>query len=299
MSHMGAAPPLASIGILSAASYRYRRAAARESWLTFDEVKRGKILTRFVIAVVSSADGNETTSDARSLDDDASCDTVYLPTNGSLSRIISPLATTFAWLKYATIHHIHRRSQFILKCDDDAYVFVPGLATHMRMMLKDVARTVAPHESNTSAAKQSKTKFAHLEHLRLPLSSHIYFGRLYWTNYHPGAWLHVATGYAPDMARKMSDHACAGLNCTGPFPFATGSMQGLSIELARALASSSAAAENVRRGVASLASSKRKTPAFEDAWLGYAMVGLLPPDSSRRISVVGIDPLYSFGESAS
>ena len=88
MESIEAPLPLASIGILSAASYKYRRAAARETWLTFEAVQRRQILTRFVIAVASTANGNETTSDARSLDDDESCDTVYLPTNGSLSRIM-------------------------------------------------------------------------------------------------------------------------------------------------------------------------------------------------------------------
>jgi hypothetical protein len=42
--------PLAALGVLSAAAYRHRRDAIRDTWMRYAEVVSGAILTRFVIA---------------------------------------------------------------------------------------------------------------------------------------------------------------------------------------------------------------------------------------------------------
>ena len=264
-----AKPPLATVGVLSAASYAYRRAAARETWAQPRELDRANVLATFVIA---SANGTLPR---------ASGDVVWLPTHGaSMRRLISPLVTTFAWLQYATSSPPHSRASFVVKCDDDVYLHMPGLAAQLRMMLADSQRPSGPG----------------LAHSALPLSSSIYFGRLYWTNYDAESYIHVATGYSPDHAgRAEKARLCE--NCTGPFPFATGSLQGLSLPLARALANSPAANLHVHEAIRRFSSSTRKTPVFEDAWLGYAMVGLLPPDPLRRMSVVAVDPMFVFDDS--
>jgi hypothetical protein len=66
--------------------------------------------------------------------------------------------------------------------------------------------------------------------------------------------------------------------------------------LARALASSPDAIAHVDACVARFATQTRKTPVYEDAWLGYAMVRLLRPEADRRMSLVALDPLFVFDD---
>lgn len=84
---------------------------------------------------------------------------------------------------------------------------------------------------------------------------------------------------------------------TGPFPFATGSLQGLSHSLAADLVSAPRAASHVRYVQQKVNGSSRKTPVYEDAWLGYALVGLLEPSvPPRRIHVVFLGPPHFFDD---
>ena len=111
------------------------------------------------------------------------------------------------------------------------------------------------------------------------------------TNYLADHYIHIGSGYSPDMARHLGAKAqCE--NCTGPFPFATGSIQGLSAALATAVANSPLARAHVKHVITSLGHSSRKTPAFEDVWLGYALVALLQRERGRRITIVTIDPKF-------
>ena len=51
------------------------------------------------------------------------------------------------------------------------------------------------------------------------------------------------------------------------------------------------------RGSPSGGSALRKTPAFEDVWLGYAIAAFLPRDASRRLTLVAVDPTFVFDDS--
>ena len=77
--------PVASIGVLSAPLYAYRRAALRETWMHSAEVRSGAITVRFIINTGSAA--------APAV---ACGDTIFLAANGHGDRLTSPLATTFA-----------------------------------------------------------------------------------------------------------------------------------------------------------------------------------------------------------
>jgi hypothetical protein len=163
----GEGGPLATIGVLSAAAYAYRRQAARETWASREELTRLRLVASFVIASANATAPR------------VSGDMVWLPTHGaSLSRLVSPLATTFAWLRYAATHLPHSSAAFVLKCDDDVYLHVAGLQPVLSLMLADSKRPSPPG----------------VAHSQKPLSSHIYFGRLYWTSYNGPSFAHVATG---------------------------------------------------------------------------------------------------------
>ena len=48
------------------------------------------------------------------------------------------------------------------------------------------------------------------------------------------------------------------------------------------------------QGLQQLDTEGRKTPAFEDAWMGFSIVGLLPPDARRRIVLFMMHPHFFF-----
>ena len=92
--------PLATIGVLSAAPYVYRRNAVRETWMRFDEIKRRTVLATFVVTYSTAAfrSGSATPPPA----DAISGDLLWMPTNGSLGRLVAPLVTSFLWYRHAT-----------------------------------------------------------------------------------------------------------------------------------------------------------------------------------------------------
>jgi len=226
--------------------------------MQYADIVDGTIVVRFVVATNVSTDAYE------------NGDMVWLPRRGSLGRSISPLVTLFTWLQYAVLVPPHSTAKALIKCDDDAFVVVPELVSHLRL-------------------------------LPLEPEAHVYFGHLYWTSYDTEKHTHVASTFTPTPVafhRWRIECSPERHNCTGPFPFATGSLQGLSLALARELASSTAAVEHVQALHAMPSLEKRATPVYEDAWLGYALVGLLPPNMSRRLTVVGMDA-HSFFDSYS
>ena len=85
--------------------------------------------------------------------------------------------------------------------------------------------------------------------------------------------------------------------CAGPYPYSTGSMQGLSQPLARQLAASRAAADNVRNATGTFPrrvwGKESMLPVFEDAWMGFALVALLPPDAARTITFAAYGPWHA------
>jgi|MesohylFT_1024984.scaffolds.fasta_scaffold04479_3 hypothetical protein len=251
--------PLASLGILSSAVYGYRRNASRLTWMRYSAIKDGTIIVRFVIAF------NGTDTQVREVGDE-----LWMPTRGTLERSTSPLYTTYAWLRYATQTAPHNLAGALIKCDDDAFIVIPELVLQLRLM---------PFVQDPEAMT--------------------YFGRFFWTAYDAAQYTHIASTFSPSEASyhrwSMECAPARRRNCTGPFPFATGSLQGLSQALARSLASSELAIEHVRAvRLANLA--HRKTPVYEDAWMGFALVGLLPPNASRTIVAIGM-PVNSFFDS--
>lgn len=110
------------------------------------------------------------------------------------------------------------------------------------------------------------------------------------TAWHRYDYMAVGSGYTADMVLRGRAKACLDAkNCSGPYPFSTGSLQGLSMPLARLLATSQAAADNLE-ALAMLETNGsfagRTTPAYEDAWMGFGLIGLLSPDDERNIHMV-------------
>ena len=167
--------PLASIGILSAATYQHRRDAVRETWLQWAEVRLGRLLVIFVVM--------SPTLPSASLQEEVSsrADLLLVPTPTSLEslasssnkstatltkgllRLTAPLVSTFAWLQYATSRAPFNQSDFVIKMDDDVYLVVPALTLQLQMMSR-----------------------------RLGRESHVYFGRFFWTawNFHDHHHVH-------------------------------------------------------------------------------------------------------------
>ena len=198
-------------------------------------------------------------------------DVLYLPSGGSLLRNISPLISLVNWLQYATTHAPFNTARFLLKVDDDAFIHLPEVASWMRLL--DRSQDQEP----------------------------IYFGRCRTAydgpNFHP---LRRTSPTLPPTARQTQDgtnHTCA-----GPFPYATGSLQGLSRKLAADLVASPKVSAHVDHAKEYFTKyHSRKTPAYEDAWLGYAIYGGLmrepsPPSPPRRIVSVLIHPIFFFDD---
>ena len=238
-------PPLVAIGLVSAAPYRERRAAIRESWFRFSECSSGDVLARFVIAQPTDA------REAKAMDAEVHTagDVVMLPT-GVSGRVWSPLHTTFRWLAYATSQRPFRDASYIAKMDDDVFLFVPELALHLRKMRE------------------------------LPLTAptrNVLYGVFYWTSYIHAEYMHTGSTYDMLTAQKASSACIRAGSCKGSFPFTTGAMQLLSRPLAREIALGAQTVEHIERSKGMLSQS-RLVPAFEDVWMGCAPP---PPDRTR------------------
>ena len=74
-------------------------------------------------------------------------------------------------------------------------------------------------------------------------------------------------------------------------------MQGLSQPLARLLASSRAAADNVRNVTGTfprrVGGRDSKLPVYEDAWMGFALATLLAPEAERMITIAAYGPWHA------
>lgn len=261
--------PLASLGILSAAPYEHRRDAARQTYLRTEQARA--LIIRFVVLTDAHGfdGGASSSSDARRLAAEHARhgDMVAVPTNGSRERVIAPLVATFGWLRIATAHEPYNRSSFVLKADDDAYIVFRELVSQLRHI------------------RSWQTRFEGLK------SSHVYFGRFYWTSWHKRNYMHNGTGYIAASVWGNARVCLESRDCSGPYPFATGSLQGLSFALAHTLANAPAAVANVD-GTQRLDLTDRKVPAYEDAWMGFALTSLLPPSDERQIAVVFLSSLY-------
>ena len=269
------AAPLVALGIMSAAAYRQRRDALRQTWLTYPEVTSGTILARFVVArptqppVLRSnapsasaltSPGLLHRSETAALNEEArTSGDVTLLTTGVSGRVWSPLHTTFGWFRLAATTRPFRDAPYVAKMDDDAFLNAPE---YVRLL--DLVR-------------------------RSPLTApprDVYLGVLFWGTYRPKLFLNHLFAYQLLGANKRSAECIRDGTCVGAFPFTTGSMQLLSQQLARRLAGSALAAEHIESS-RPLLGAARKQSAFEDVWLGYALYSLVP--SAQNITIVGID----------
>lgn len=128
-------------------------------------------------------------------------DMIWMRTERNLSRVSGPLTKYFRWLEYATTHVVHNSSAFVLKVDDDAYITVPELCLILHAV--DRQRDVHPH---------------------------VYLGHTYWTAYAGSDYAAHGASYTERAVRanlgaSPAKDACTALGCTGPFPFATGSLR--------------------------------------------------------------------------
>ena len=176
-------------------------------------------------------------------------DIVLLET-GVSGRVWSPLHSLYAWLRHATSHAPYSRAPFVAKMDDDVAINAHELAAQLRLV-----RAAAPHPERA------------------------YYGRYYWTTWDEAAFIHSGSGYTHGSVARNARACLAARTCRGPFAFTTGSMMLLGAGIAADIGASELAAANIAASRALLSgpnASRRKTPAFEDVWLGFAAYALLP-----------------------
>ena len=259
--------PLASLGIISAASYQSRRDALRTTWLRWPDVRDGTLLASFIVLQALDMAGN----DALKAEALTHKDLLLMPAPWRLTQVLaagrnssakaltqrlrttSPVVTTFAWLRFATSHAPFNQSSFVLKCDDDIYLVVPALVAQMRVLSREL-----------SAARP-----------------HAYFGKFFWTVWNVSGHHHVGSSVDEHGVRRNPHvkRCMAQSECAGPYPYTTGSMQGLSFSLARALALAPAATSDVenitdssgtpRQLAQTHALTSAKTPTLKRSWRLY------------------------------
>ena len=235
------ADPLITLGVLSAAVYDCRRAAIRNSWVKYPEVDSGEVLVRFLTAVGPLLPAKLVAEHAHF------GDIVMLQTNVT-SRNIGPMLTVYRWLQFAAVEPPYSRAHYVAKLDDDGFVHVPELASHLRL-LRDMGKTF------------------------------VYYGIFYYTTWRMHTHQVGASTYDWNGARKANSKCIADKNCSGVFGFAAAPAQILGLDLATALATSPRAMAYTHGSRAILDDPvKSKTFATEDSFLGYAIHDLLPDD---------------------
>jgi hypothetical protein len=224
----------------------------RSTWLSTQSIQ--SIIVRFIIGRSSA---NETATQQAAIDEETAGagDMISLVTNVS-GRVWSPLHTTFRWLQHATSCEPYRRARFIAKMDDDVYLHLPELSTHLQLLR---------HHRN------------------------VYYGMCYYTSWYPDTFRFSGTGYSLLDAQKASSsciHSKASQRCRGGFPFTTGSMQLLSAEVAKLLVGSPIATSSIERSIPLAADVRRTKPAYEDAWMGYGLFDLLPENIAVTVACI-------------
>lgn len=260
--------PIASLGVLSAAAYAFRRQVVRSTWMRYSEVRCGSLITRFVVATPWVAPGakNNEVDVARKLqfsvrrEATLHGDMIELTTNAT-GRMVGPLIAMYHWFTFAVSNEPYRRARYIAKMDDDVFLVPPLLTAHL------------------SAIDRSRL---------------VYYGRFYFTNWFNHSFEHFGSSYTASGARYAgrSCHHVA-QPCRGPFPYTTGSCVMLSHNLADIFVSDPLVRADVERSRALLhhsGAATKRGPAYEDAWMGYALSFLLP--KGLRILHAHLDAIF-------
>ena len=141
------------------------------------------VVVRFIIARSVTHPLQQLADDGGGIGPEPEADILYVEQRGALSRIVTPLLALYGWLQIATTNSPYNRSSFILKCDDDAYIFVPELVLNLETILK--SPQINEHPGPPTVA----------------------FGNTYWTSWHAANYIDVGTGYSSEMAAR------AGASC--------------------------------------------------------------------------------------
>jgi len=184
-------------------------------------------------------------------------DIVLLQT-GVSGRVWSPLHSLYAWLRHATTTAPFSRAPFVAKMDDDVAISVPELVAQLRLI--------------RGAVRQPER---------------VYYGRYFWTTWNEAAFIHSGSGYTHGTVARNARACLAARTCRGPFAFTTGSMMLLGSGIAADIGASELAAANIAASRALLSgpnASRRKTPAFEDVWLGFAACAARLNPQHRRFA---------------
>ena len=256
--------PLVALGIVSGSTYHERRTALRSTWLRSPECTLGEVLARFIVA--RPLDNTNLTA-ALERESSTENDLMLLET-GISGRVWSPLHTMFRWFQFATQNKPFRLAGYIGKMDDDVYCNVGELTRHLRHM------QMVPRMSQNAS---------------------VYYGVFYWTSYDQGKYQHTGSSYTMLGAQIASRRCIKEHTCEGSFPFTTGAMQLLSRTLANSFSSSPAAIRHIERS-RMLVHRPRKSPAFEDVWMGYALYALLP--TVANITMVSLDRFNFYFDAA-
>ena len=253
-------PPLAAIGVFSAAPYTHRRELIRSTWLHHHH--DDDVIVRFVIAV------NATAQPEREQEAADNNDLLLLPTNIT-SRDYGPYLLMVAWLHHATTQEPFRQCEFIAKLDDDGYIYLPEYV----------------HQLHAIRSRELK---------------YVYMGPFMWSGWDIVGRHHVASSLnALNTKNSLRRNTyCKGNTslCAGPYIFAAAPFQCVGSDLARALDTSERAAASIasyRDAIKSQTAPKRN-PVMEDAWLGYALHALLPQHTPVRITIVGLNRAFVF-----
>ena len=270
-----ASPPhLAVVGVFSAMPYRERRDAIRATWFRY-AADTPVIITRFVVGT------NASTHAALAPEAERHRDIVRVMTNVT-TRDWGPYLLMWHWLSAAAKRW--RKVPFIAKCDDDGYIVLPELASHLALV--------------------------HARRLR-----NVYYSTFMWTSWHIDNFSHVLSatnalsaknhwhtkaGQAHCGTKEYRDDGTSGSHvCDGPFPYGTAPLQLVGRDLALKIVNSEPAVASMRRSLALMADGRRNgtrkpgQAAFEDAWLGFAVHSLLPA-SAVNVTLVGLHRWYVF-----
>ena len=316
-------PWFAALGIVSAPQYKERRDQLRSTWLSSPHAARssGDFLCRFVIAwpTVSVAEhgkrvprGN-TSADLES-ERERHKDMLVFASRAT-GRTWGPIVTTYLWFTHAARTLARTPCAYVGKLDDDVYVGLGTLLAQLRLVRTQLGESAHVYYGATYWTMYSPEHFQHVgsRYVCSPCARAetarrtVGVGRAResaraWRRYsyalvaQAGDVAQTCAGAAGPVRRPNGSRPFLQWQCVGPFPFTTGSMQMISSGLLELLAASPGAAAHIERAVA-LANTdgadgkRRRAPAYEDVWLGYAVRALLPADT--RVHIVHLDkPAY-------
>lgn len=233
-----------AIGVLSTIGFEQRRAAVRESWMTF------RSPTTVTIEFVLRCGGLPARHALR-----READVLCSPVPHTEGRLRGPLLAMLWWFEYAA----NSNASFIAKADDDVYVHVPDLLRIFRAIPPDVASLAyfGFHGFYSLVVNGTDHRFAA------------------WADNHANA---LAVQRAQRFAQRCHEPHTT---CYGPFPMACGPFVALGSSAVRALLRAPHYRSERERLLRLPRETSR--PVLDDAWLGAALWRLVGQSAALHV----------------